>query len=61
MKHNKKDMRKDSMMKHRTHWEMDVSSSIFPKFRKNNPQDAFIAKNPKDWPQPHIKINETDY
>lgn len=58
---NNTDYRKDAMEKHKSHWEIDVSDSIFPKARKGNPQDAFMAKNPKDWPREHVKINDMDY
>lgn len=57
----KKDYRKEAMDMSKSHWEKDVSDSVFPKARKNVPADAFLAKNPKDWPREHTKINETDY
>lgn len=42
------------------HWVMDVSSSVFPKYR-DTPKDAFLAGNGKDRPQPHKMINECDH
>lgn len=54
------DYRKDAVEKSKTHWEMDVSSSIFPKPRKNVQQDNWIAKGVKEWPKTHIPINECD-
>lgn len=56
-----KDLRKEAMNSHSTRWEKDVSSSIFPKAKKGDQLDNWIAKNPKDWPRSHVKINETDY
>jgi len=56
-----KGKKKNAMKKCSTHWEMDVSDSVFPKARKDVPADAFLAKNPKDWPRPHKKVNECDY
>jgi len=59
MKH--KDYRQEAMNKSRSHWEMDVSDSVFPKAKKSDQLDNWIAKNPKEWPRTHVKINETDY
>lgn len=56
-----KDYRKDAIEKSKTHWEMDVSDSIFPKAKKSNQLDNWIAKNPKQWPREHVKVNECDY
>lgn len=55
------DERTKAMKKHKERWEMDVSDSVFPKARKSVPADAFLAKNPKEWPTPHKKINECDH
>ena len=44
-----------------THWEKDVSKSVFPRPNKKKPQEDFLAKEPEDWPQPHVKVNEEDY
>jgi len=57
----KQDARKEAMNAHANRWERDVSSSIFPKARKGDQLDNWIAKNPKEWPTTHVKINETDY
>lgn len=46
---------------YKDHWEMDVSASVFPKAKKSNQLDDWIAKNPKEWPRPHVKVNEQDY
>jgi hypothetical protein len=54
------DHRSEAVRKSKEHWEMDVSSSIFPKPRKNVQQDNFIAKGVKEWPKTHIKINDQD-
>lgn len=60
MKYGKEEYRKEAMKKHKSHWEMDVSDSIFPKANPNNPLDAWTPKNVKDWPCTHVKINECD-
>jgi len=56
-----KDLRKEAMNAHNSRWERDVSDSIFPKTNPNQQSDNWIAKNPKEWPRNHVKINETDY
>ena len=61
MSSQKKDYRKDAIDKSKTHWERDVSDSVFPKAKKSNQLDNWIAKHPTEWPRTHVKINETDY
>lgn len=56
-----KDHRKEAMAKSKTHWEKDVSDSIFPKAKKKNQLDNWEAKSPKEWPRTHIKVNDQDY
>lgn len=60
-KEYRKDYRKEAMEKSKSHWEMDVSSSIFPKAKEKNQLDNWIAKECYEWPQPHVKINECDH
>lgn len=55
------DHRKEAMDKSKQHWEKDVSDSIFPKAKKKNQLDNWIAKPGKEWPRTNVKINETDY
>lgn len=57
----KQDYRKAAMTAHSTRWERDVSDSIFPKAKKGNQLDNWIAKNPKEWPATHVKVTECDY
>ena len=57
----KKDARKIAMESHSSRWEKDVSDSVFPKAKKNQQLDNFIAKSPKEWPRSHVKVNEEDY
>lgn len=57
----KNNERKTAFEKTKNHWEMDVSDSVFPKAKKGNQLDNWIAKPGKEWPQPHVKINEQDY
>lgn len=57
----KNNPKKDAMEKTKEHWEIDAGEYVFPRARKDNPLDSFIAKNPKEWPRTHVKINETDY
>lgn len=54
------DHRKTAMEKSKTRWEMDVSASIFPKTKKSNQLDNWIAKDVKEWPKPYVKINDQD-
>jgi len=56
-----RDYRQEAMEKARSHWEMDVSDSVFPKAKKNSQLDNWIAKPPTEWPRTHVKINDTDY
>lgn len=58
---HKKDHRKEAMEKSKHHWEMDVSDSVFPKAKKGNQLDNWIAKNPKERPTTHVKVDECDY
>jgi len=55
-----KDYRTEAIKKSKEHWEMDVSASIFPKAKKSNQLDNWIAKGVKEWPRTHVKINECD-
>jgi len=55
------DYRKEAMAKSKTHWEKDVSDSIFPKTKKKNQLDNWEAKSPKEWPRTHVKVDECDY
>lgn len=55
-----KSERQKAMEKTRDHWEMDVSDSVFPKARKSEPMDDFLAKPAYEWPSTHVKINECD-
>ncbi len=57
----KKDYRQEALDKARSHWEMDVSDSVFPKANKTNQLDNWIAKSPTEWPRTHVKVNECDY
>lgn len=59
MKH--KDYRQEAFKKHSSHWEMDVSDSVFPKAKKKDQLDNWIAKPPTEWPREHVKVNECDY
>lgn len=52
--------RKDAMEMCHHHWEKDVSDSVFPKTKKNNQLDDWIAKGVKEWPRPHVKVNDED-
>ncbi len=54
-----KDHRGEAMRAHNTHWEKDVSNSVFPKAKKTSQLDNWIAK--KDWPHTHVKVNECDH
>ena len=57
----KMDTRKEAMNAHTSRWEKDVSDSIFPKAKKNDHLDNWIAKGPKEWPRTHVKVSEQDY
>lgn len=61
MSSHKKDLRKDAIDKSKTHWEADVSDSVFPKAKEKNQLDNWIAKHPTEWPRTHVKVNEQDY
>lgn len=56
-----KDYRKEAMQSHEKRWEMDVSDSVFPKAKKGNQLDNWIAKSPKEWPKVHVPVNDCDY
>lgn len=56
----RKDYRKDAIQKSKTHWEMDVSDSVFPKTKRKDQLDNWIAKGVEEWPRVHVKINECD-
>ena len=43
------------------HWEKDVSDSVFPKNKIDNPATAFFATSGTKRPQPHVKVNECDH
>lgn len=55
------DYKKKAMALSQTHWEKDVSDSVFPKAKKKDQLDNWIAKPGKDWPRTHVKVNECDY
>lgn len=57
----KKDTRTVAFESHNKRWEKDVSDSIFPKAKKNDQLDNWIAKSPKEWPHTHVKVSEQDY
>lgn len=57
----KKDSRKEAFHSHNQRWERDVSDSIFPKAKKNQQLDNWIAKPGKEWPRTHVKVTEQDY
>lgn len=56
-----KDDEKGMKRIHSEHWEMDVSDSVFPKAKKKDQLDNWIAKEPPKWPRTHVKVNDEDY
>lgn len=52
--------KKDAMAMCHHHWEKDVSDSVFPKPKKKDQLDNWIAKGVKDWPRSHVKVNDED-
>jgi hypothetical protein len=56
-----RDYKKEAMAAHNSRWERDVSDSIFPKAKKGNQLDNWIAKSPTEWPRTHVKVTECDY
>lgn len=60
-KQMKHDYRKAAMQSHNSRWERDVSDSIFPKAKKKDQLDNWIAKSPSEWPRTHVKVTECDY
>ncbi len=42
-------------------WVMDVSDSVFPKYKEQEPMTAFVARSGSKRPTPHKKINECDH
>lgn len=56
-----KDDRKTAVEKSKTHWEIDVSNSVFPKKYDKKQFANYNSNSPKNWPRTHVKINETDY
>lgn len=56
-----KDYRKHAVEMTKSHWEKDVSASVFPRTKKHDQLDNWIAKAGTEWPQPHVKVDECDH
>lgn len=53
-------MHGDSPCVPQEHYQMEVGSSVFPKY-SDTPEGAFLAGNGRVRPQPHKMINECDH
>ena len=56
----RRDYRREAVEKSKTHWEMNVEKSVFPKDRPKNQLANFEAKKTTEWPRTNVKVNDCD-
>lgn len=45
----------------KSHWQMDVSDSVFPKYKESEPMTVWVGRSGTKRPTPHNKVNECDH